>query len=697
MLSILILMLASCQNDEPDNEKNESVIHHRIAVICPTEMAENWKSTAAWALENIKKAQIGQSRQIEIDIEWIDEGTPDLAQKAYSISNCGDYELIIGPYSSSKAHSVALQVEGRIPMLLPCVTSTEMQRIYGGHNGMWFFTQSDITQSEILLTQVKLDENKHVALITTDDEYGQSFSDWFSYQAIELGLTVDEMFICRNNDDIVNAVRTLNGQKQWYTKTVVLAPSQVSLLESFDEEIGKLKAALAPREYLHFPEVLCSDIVNTPYLKHRLKNMVYEGISPSADPRSGWLAAYVSRFGAEPANGEAHLYDAVMLASFAIYSRCDSETLNDAIMRVVDGRDGDVCDGWTAADLQTTFARLAGEGNPDIRGVTGDWTWDAKFHNSVTGTFYSHWAFENGKLTTIEYLTLNGADGSISTVQAWDWTSTHQQSFDPNQKDLNYGSLNDRYAVVVGASDTWVNYRHQADALAFYQLLKSKGYDDDHIILIMEDNIAYNPLNSRTGEVRVTPDGENLYHDVAIDYHLSDISLSDLKDIMSGKNSERLKEVIQPTANDNIIMFWCGHGSSNTLMWGSHTNVYGSDMRHLIDSLCSENRFRKLMFILDACYSGTIGEACEGIQGVLVFTAAHANESSKADMYDDSLNVWLSNGFTRTFRDEVTDNPDISMRELYYKTVRGTKGSHPRIYNAEKYGNMYRETLREFL
>lgn len=694
---LFMLPLASCRNDEPDGGGKDEVIRHSVAVICPAEMYDNWKSTAAWALENIRKAQTGQSKQIEIDIEWIDEATPDLAQKAYSISTGGEYELIIGPYSSSKAHSVALQVEGRIPMLLPSVTSTEMQRIYGGHNGIWFLTQSDITQSEILLTQAKLDENTHVSLITTDNEYGQSFSDWFSYQAIELGLTVDEVFICRNEDDIVKAVHTLNGQKQWYRKTVILAPSEASMLEAFDREIGNLKAGLQPHTYLKFPEVLCSDIVNTPYSKRKLKNMVYEGISPSADPRSGWLPAYISKFESEPTNGEAQLYDALMLASFAIYSRRDSETLNEAIMRIVDGRDGEVCDAWTAADLQDTFSRLAANGNPDIRGVTGDWTWDAKFHNSVTGTFYSHWALDSGKLTTLEHLTLNGADGSISTVQAWDWVSTHQQSFDPNQKDFSYAQLNDRYAVIIGASDTWVNYRHQADALAFYQLLKSNGYDDNHIILIMEDNIAFNPLNTKTGEVRVTPDGENLYHDVAVDYHLSDISISDLSDILSGKKSERLKEVIRPTANDNIIMFWCGHGSSHTLMWGANTNVYGNDMNRLISKLQQESRFRKLMFVLDACYSGTIGEACEGIPGVLVFTAAHANETSKADMYDNTLNVWMSNGFTRTFRDEVTANPDITLRELYYKTVRGTKGSHPRIYNAGNYGNMYRETLREFL
>lgn len=694
---VAVLLLAACHGDEPYEHESTETVRHRIAVICPQAMSANWKATASWALENISKAQFGQAKRVALDIDWIDEAKPDFAETASVMAKSGEYDLIVGPYSSAKAYTVAQQIEGRLPMLLPTVTATELQRVFGGHNGLWFLTQSDITQSEILLTEAKLGGREHVALITTDDQYGRSFSDWFSYQAIELNLTVDETFICHSEADIVNVVNQLNGQRNWYNKSVILAPSSIAYVEALDAEIGRLKAGLKTHEYLKFPEILCSDIVNAPDVKGKLRNMIYEGISPAADPRSGWLSAYIGRFGAEPAAGEAQLYDALMLAAFSIFSRQENETLNDAIMRVVDGREGDVCDGWTAADLQQTFSRLAAGGNPDIRGVSSDWTWDAKFHNSVAGTYYAHWLLENGRFTTIEYLTLNGADGSISTEQAWEWVSTHQQSFDPNQKDFHYPRLNSRYAVVVGASDTWMNYRHQADALAFYQLLKSNGYDDDHIILIMEDNIANNPLNIRPGEVRVTPDGENLYHDVRVDYHLSDISVSDLMDIMSGRKSERLKEVIDPGADDNIIMIWCGHGAGNTLMWGSLTNVYGRDMKHLISNLQSEGRYRKFLFVLDACYSGTIGEACEGIPGLLVFTAAHANETSKADMFDNTLSVWLSNGFTRTFRDEVTANPDITLRELYYKTVRGTKGSHPRIYNVSNYGNMYHETLQEFL
>lgn len=691
----LVLGLSSCGNDEPAPAGYEQS-RSKIAVICPQEWKSSWERTALWALDNIAKAQSGLSKRISLDIEWIDENDSRLAAIADEIAG-GAYSLIIGPANSANAYTVAQQVEGRIPILLPVVTSTEMQRIYGGHNGLWFLTQSDITQCEILLTQAKIAEKHKVALITSNDDYGRSFSDWFAYQATELGLIPEETFIYDDEGDIREAVCSLVDSRKWYDKAVVFAPSSENDAVVLDNEIGRLKSQLKQGEYLYFPDVLCSDVVNSPDLKDRIGNLRYEGISPSADPRSGWTSAYIGRYGAASYSGEAQLYDSLLLAAFSIFSQREGETLNDAVMRIVDGRELSVCDGWTATDMQPAFARLAAGESPDVRGVTGDWTWDAKLHNSVTGTFYAHWVLDKGEYTTLEYLTLNGRDGSISSTQAWEWAASHQQTFDENQRDLQYPELHDRFAVVVGASDTWLNYRHQADALAMYQMLKSAGYDDDHIILIMEDNIAFDSRNVIPGNVRVTPDGENLYHDVAVDYKLSEINVGDIADIMGGKASERLRHVINPTENDNIVMFWCGHGARNTLMWGSYDDVKASDIRGTVAALHSEGRYRKLLFVLDACYSGTVGESLEGIPGVLAFTAALPNEPSKADVYDNDMNIWLSNGFTRTFRDEVLKNPDISLKDLYYETVRGTKGSHPHIYNVAGYGNMHHETMREFL
>lgn len=146
-----------------------------------------------------------------------------------------------------------------------------------------------------------------------------------------------------------------------------------------------------------------------------------------------------------------------------------------------------------------------------------------------------------------------------------------------------------------------------------------------------------------------------------------------------------------------MIVFWCGHGSRNQLAWGSDRSVYGYQVRDILQAMNEEQRYRKILFVMDACYSGSIGEACTGIPGALFMTAANAYESSKADMKDPEMGIWLSNGFTRAFQEAIDETPDISLSDLYYKLARQTIGSHATVYNVEHYGNMYSNTMKEYL
>jgi hypothetical protein len=66
-------------------------------------------------------------------------------------------------------------------------------------------------------------------------------------------------------------------------------------------------------------------------------------------------------------------------------------------------------------------------------------------------------------------------------------------------------------------------------------------------------------------------------------------------------------------------------------------------------------------------------------------------------MKDSEMGIWLSNGFTRAFQEAIDETPNITMRDLYYKLARQTVGSHATVYNAEHYGNMYSNTMKEFL
>ncbi len=689
----MMALFSACSKDEVENVAAGKTVKYKVAVVMPAASQEYWERTVGLALDNIRRAQVGQVSRIELIIEWHDENAADIEDYFRRVAHDDSFVAMIGPMTSSRARTAAtIFGETEKTMILPVASATEFQRIFAGKKYIWNLVESDISQSEILLTQAKLSGLSHVSLLTSDNDYGRSFSDWFAYQATELGLEVRDIFIYGNKEELRDEVQRISEYTHPHTTFLMFAPGEAEDAVIFDNKYGELKGG---RDYLAFPVVMCSDIVNSSSVADRLVNNIYEGISPAADPTSGFVDAYRLKFGVEPINGEPHLFDAVSLLAYALKANAE-EDLDDTILRIVDGKDTGGY-GWMPDDMSRTFSLLAAGTFPDLRGVSGDWTFDQRNHASVLNTIYSHWILRDGKYITIEYLSVDGTPRTTSTFQAWEAQTTGFQDFDPAQPILSYGDLDENYAVVVGTSDTWSNYRHQADALAMYQLLKRHGYDDDHILLIIEDNIAYDPRNSTQGVIKIRPDGENIYENVKVDYKLSDLTFQDFKDMMIGNQSERLPEVLKADENDNVILFWCGHGSKNQLAWGSEAIVAGDDMRSVIENMNIKGKYRKLLYVMDACYSGTIGTACEGLPSVLFITAANAFEPSKADMRDPEMGIWLSNGFTRVFQDTIDSDPSISLRDLYYLLARQTVGSHATVYNTESFGNLYRTSMNEFL
>ena len=691
---IFILLLLGCSVDKHLDVQQSQLKTYKVAVIMPQSQQSRWERIANWARANISEAQKGLPMAVGLEIEWKDEDAADLKDYVRQIAQDDTYIAIIGPSRSVNAEEVAaLCYSQKKCLILPIATSTEFQRINAAKDHVWNMAQSDITQCEILLTQAKLSGVEFVNLLSCDDDYGRSFSDWFAYQTVELGLKVGSVTIFTSETELRKAINEQHEQKRNYNRALIFVPGTEEDCIVFDNEIGKLTDEDG---YVDFPMLLCSDMMNSAAIGSQLKNMRYEGVSPSVNPSSGFISAYVAKYGEEPVNGEAHLFDSFLLLSYALTAMNENESVNDAILRVVDGRT-EWYGSWLTEDIRGAFQMLQQGKTPDLSGVTGDWTFDEKTHASVLNTTYSHWILIDGEYHTIEYLSTDGSGRTTSTIQAWDWQNRNMQSFSHDQKDFEYPKLNERWGVVIGTSDDWANYRHQADALAMYQLLKRHGYDDEHIILIMEDNIAYHPRNIYPGVVKVRADGENLYNDVVVDYKISDISIDDFEKILMGEVSERLPHVVSSCGNDNIIVFWCGHGNFGKLAWGSKETVYGWQLNGILSKMNEAGKYRKILFSMDACYSGTIGEDCEGIPGVLFMTAANANETSKADMKDPEMGIWLSNGFTRAFQEAIDNNPNISMRDLYYKVARQTVGSHATVYNHTLYGNMFTNTMQEYL
>ena len=193
----------------------------------------------------------------------------------------------------------------------------------------------------------------------------------------------------------------------------------------------------------------------------------------------------------------------------------------------------------------------------------------------------------------------------------------------------------------------------------------------------------------------ISPDGTDVYEGAVIDYKLSELSPADLVDIFCGKRSDRLPHVVSSGEQDNVLVFWSGHGMQGNLLWGDADNFSHWQAAELFDTLHRRRKYRKMLWLVETCYAGSVAKACEGIPGIMCMTASGEWETSKPDIPYKS--VWLSNRFTYSLLSELTARPEISLRELYYSLFRTTIGSHVQIYNERNYGSVYRNNMKEYL
>lgn len=700
-LACLATAMVGCADDDAPAGKTETRTL-KVAVIMEADEQARWERTAGWALSNIREAQRGLEHRVDLQLTFNSSDDPDI--DAYMRQVAGDPEVaaVVGPTTTTCAGQLVeiLDEAGAMkPVLTTTATGIEYQRRYASRPYVWNLAESDVAQIEVLVSEMaarKTDRTSTVSLLAadSDDQSHSAYSEWFGFIAEEYGLEIGGTYLYRTEEDVRAAVRQLCGTHYRLSYNALLFnPSSPEMAVALDDEIGKMQAEVAPR-VLYTPMIVCSDAFVDERIAEACVNMDYEGVDLYAAPESGFHIAYRRRFGEDLTNGEAQLYDALCLVAYAAtLSERSGESLNDAILSVVEGSDGKGSS-WLPADMAGNFAALSQGITPDIDGVSGPLTFDEKTHSSVTGSTFRRWRLFDHNFVTTQYVSTAGSKRTSSSKNFWEWTATQMQKFDADESDgLTYPALDRRWALLVAGSTGWANYRFQADVFAMYDLLRRHGYDDDHIVLIAEDDVASHSNNPDPGTLRISDDGENLYRPEAIDYRLTRIYPEDIGHILQGRRSERLPEVISADADDNIFIFWSGHGTMGAFDFGNNRRMTHDLLREQL----AGTPHRKMLMAVEACYSGGLGEACEGLPGTLFITAANPYETSHADMWSDRAGVYLSNGFTRGFQDGIGGNPHISLRDLYYTLAQHTAGSHVKVYNASCYGSVYNNTMEDFL
>lgn len=664
----------------------------KVALILPLDnsMKTSWKNVVEMASENITKAQNGLNHPVRLEVEWYDENKVSIPELTEKLAGREDIAAIIGPYYSSHSSEAAYKCAKTDKTLFSISTSAELIRIFSQkHSFLWALSETDISQCEILLSKVLYYQGKSVSLIANDDFYGKTFVDWFGFQARELGLEARGIHIIEG--DPRKACHEAYGDESDYIIVAASSADEVNEIVKASHEL--------PHDTPSFSRLLFSDTAFSPEVLTANPNGLIEGIAVSADPTTGFATIYETRFGEAPVNGVPQIYDALMLSAMAAFvmQHHQMTDMNEAIKALVDGRENCQAN-WRSEDMARAFNMLAQGSWPDIEGCTGNLEFDSMVYTNVLHSCYCNWIAYEGQFTILDYSGSNGSNRVDPTLAGWNWRNHIMQDFQDEETGITYPELKNRWALLIAASTGWNNYRHQADIFAIYQRLKLSGYDDDHIVLIAEDDVAGNPANPYPGQVFITENSKDVRSGVKVDYKLSQIAPADLEAILTGKDDERLPEVIHAGRQDNILIFWSGHGLPGELCWGERPEGFTTEMAMgLFRAMQARQCYRKVLGFIETCYSGSVLKASEGIPGMLFFTSANENETSKADLFSHDMNTYLSNRFSRIFIERITEQNDIPLRELYLSMFKNTLGSHVMIYNAKNFDNIYKCSMKEFL
>lgn len=688
-------MLCGCSDEDPAPQPDErSWTEKTVAVVLPMHngLDAHWTRCLGMFAGNFEQAFRNQDTGVRLKFEYYDEASADMERLAGELAFRDDVYAVIGGLYSSNASILASQLTRTGKTFFTLATSEELVRAFASTGYLWALTETDITQCEVLLSKVVNYGGKSVALIAKDNDiYGKTFLDWFAFQAKELGLENRGTF-AYDASTLDNVAREALQSGADY---LLCVPSEI------DEIAPMLRTyAIRPRTEGAAPRLLFSDTAyGTDVLTTYGQDAEgIEGVAFGADPESGFDVSYRTFFSISPTTGEAQLYDAAMLVGYAAwYQQFHPEaSLQQALRTIVSDEELNM-GSWTGEDMGLVIDALARGDAPYVRGASGQLRFDSKIFTNVLATTYYNYKVYDGQYIILDYNTSDGGNRTDATLAGWNWKASQMQDFEDTGS-ISYPEHTGNWALLVATSSQWSNYRHQADVLAIYQQLRQAGYTDDHIILIAEDDIALNPSNTEPGVIRVTPGGADVYNGAVIDYRLSDLSPTDFLSILSGQKSERLHAVVESTGNDNVFVFWSGHGVPGALSWNNDEFGMTADLLSAAFSLMHRNRsYRKLLMMVETCFSGSVLQQCEGVPGMLFITAANSDETSKADVFSSELHVWMSNRFTSTFIEQITDDKAISMRDLYYRLFINTVGSHVMVYNAANYGSLYSSGMAEFL
>ncbi|KAG5481327.1 hypothetical protein LSCM4_07038 [Leishmania orientalis] len=208
------------------------------------------------------------------------------------------------------------------------------------------------------------------------------------------------------------------------------------------------------------------------------------------------------------------------------------------------------------------------------------------------------------------------------------------------------------WAVIVSSSRYLFNYRHTANALTMYHLLRQHGIDDDHILLFLSDSFACDPRNVYPAEIFAEPPegrdankraGMNLYGcSVQVDFSGSDVNVLRFLSVLQGRYDENTPPTRRLLSDEksNIIIYVAGHGAKSYFKFQDAEFLSSSDVSETLMMMHQQRRYGRVVFLADTCHAISLCEHVEA-PNVVCLAASDAESESYSCQHEDQLGTAL--------------------------------------------------------
>lgn len=223
------------------------------------------------------------------------------------------------------------------------------------------------------------------------------------------------------------------------------------------------------------------------------------------------------------------------------------------------------------------------------------------------------------------------------------------------------------WVVLVAGSNGWYNYRHQADVCHAYQIVSGHGVPDDHIIVMMYDDIAKNRQNPTPGQIFNHPNGSDVYLGVPKDYTCTHVNPQVFLQILRGGQVDvGSGKTLKSGPNDHVFIYFSDHGAKGLVAFGD-AFLKATELHTAIQDMHQKKMYAKLLFYLEACESGSMFKGLLSPSlNVFATTASNATTSSYACYWDDKYQTFLGDVYSVKWMED-SDKEDIETESLEHQ------------------------------